>query len=225
MTRVVLALGGLLLGLTFAQTPPSQSELNRYSGLFGAVADGDVTVVKKLIAAGADLETRDESGRTPLLVAAHFSNVEVTRVLLEAGAEPNAMDVQKYDLITIAAVKNDVEMIRLGLEFGADPGAVTSPYDGTALIAAAHLGQVETVQALIDAGAPLDHVNNLGWTALIESVVLGDGGERHTAVLKALLEAGADPALTDRNGATPLGLATEYGYTEMVQVLERARVE
>ncbi len=116
-------------------------------------------------------------------------------------------------------------MIRLGLEFGADPGAVTSPYDGTALIAAAHLGQVETVQTLIAAGAPLDHVNNLGWTALIEAIVLGDGGERHTAVLRALLEAGAAPSLTDRNGATPLRLATEHGYTEMVQVLERADAE
>jgi len=36
-------------------------------------------------------------------------------------------------------------------------------------------------------------VNNLGWTALIESIVLGDGGERHTETLRLLVEAGADP--------------------------------
>ena len=104
-------------------------------------------------------------------------------------------------------MNNDVGMIKLGLEYGADPSNITSPYDGTALIAAAHLGHVETVQALIEAGATLDHVNNLNWTALIEAIVLGDGGERHTAVVKALVEAGADVNLADGNGKTPLELA------------------
>jgi len=215
----VFALGSVLLGLAFAQTPPSQGQVDRYDGLFSAVAAGDVAGVEELVA-GADLEARDDSGRTPLLVTAHFSHDGVARALLKAGADPNVLDVQAYDLITIAAVKNDVDMILLGLEFGADPGAVTSPYDGTALIAAAHLGHAETVQTLIAAGAPLDHVNNLGWTALIEAVILGDGGARHTAVLRALLKAGADPSLSDRNGETPLRLATEYGYLEMARALE-----
>ena len=39
-------------------------------------------------------------------------------------------------------------------------------------------------------GASLDHVNNLGWTALIESIMLGDGGPRHTETVRALVEAG-----------------------------------
>ena len=60
---------------------------------------------------------------------------------------------------------------------------ITSRYDGTALIAAAHLGHAEVVRMLIAAGGPLDHVNNLGWTALIESIVLGDGGRNHTDTL------------------------------------------
>ena len=77
---------------------------------------------------------------------------------------------------------------------------------------------------LIGTGAPLDHVNNLGWTALIESIVLGDGGPRHTDTLKALVEAGANANLADRNGQTPLTLARRRGYGEMVKVLERAGV-
>ena len=222
MAQLVFGLGSLLLGLTLAQVPPSQAELNRYEGLFAAVVRGEVVQVEKLIAEGADLETRDTHGRTPLLVAAHLSHDEVARVLLEAGADANALDKQRYDLITIAAVNNDVEMIRLGLRHGADSSAVTSPYDGTALIAAAHLGHIETVQALIEADAPLDHVNNLGWTALIEAIVLGDGGERHTAVLKALVEAGADVNLAERSGKTPLTLATLRSYENMAGLLKQA---
>ena len=71
-------------------------------------------------------------------------------------------------------------------------------------------------------GAPLDHVNNLHWTAVIESIVLGDGGPRHQATLKALMDAGASLRLTDRHGQTPLQLARAWGYPEMVQMLERA---
>jgi len=99
---------------------------------------------------------------------------------------------------------------------------VTSRYDGTALIAAAHLGHADVVRILIRAGAPLDHVNNLGWTALIESIVLGDGGTRHVATLEALVEAGADVNRPDRAGQTPLALARGRGYGAMAARLERA---
>ena len=58
---------------------------------------------------------------------------------------------------------------------------------------------------LIAAGAPLDHVNNLGWTALMESIVLGNGGRNHTDTLDALVKAGANVNLADRQGVTPLG--------------------
>ena len=102
------------------------------------------------------------------------------------------------------------------------PRLVTSPYDGTALIAAAHLGHVEVVQALIDGGAPLDHVNNLNWTALIESIVLGNGGPRHVACLRALVKADANVNIPDGNNVTPLGLARQAGYADMVRILETA---
>jgi ankyrin repeat protein len=100
--------------------------------------------------------------------------------------------------------------------------AITSRYDGTALIAAAHLGHVDVVRMLIEAGAPLDHVNNLGWTALIESIVLGDGGKNHTETLTALVRAGASLSIADRQGATPLALARQRGYAEMVRILSEA---
>ena len=113
-------------------------------------------------------------------------------------------------------------MLKVALEGGGNPKAVTSRYDGTALIAAAHLGHAEVVRTLIAAKAPLDHVNNLQWTALIESIVLGDGGKNHTETLRALVEAGANVNIADGNGSTPLKLARSRGYRDMAAILERA---
>ena len=169
---------------------------------------------------GADINARDPRGRTPAHVAAFASQNEALRALAEAGADMNALEGQAYDVVTIAAVADDPGLMSLAIELGNDPGLVTSPYDGTALIAAAHLGHDEVVRRLIVAGAPLDHVNNLGWTALIEAVILGDGGPDHQDVVSALLSAGADRGIADRDGVTPVQHARARGYTEMVELLE-----
>lgn len=121
------------------------------------------------------------------MVAAYKSRIDAATALIAAGADLDALENDRYDVVTISSVANDVKMLKLVLEFGAKAGQMTSPYDGTALIAAAHLGHVDVVKALIAAGAPLDHVNNLNWTALIESIVLGDGGSNHVACLTALI--------------------------------------
>jgi len=216
---VVLATVGACASPAGAQIPPSPQEIAAYRGLHAAAAEGNVAKVRELARNGGDLNARDAHGRTPLHVAAHRSRRDVLRVLVEAGADANAKDSQRYDIITIAAVADDVETLKLAIALGCDPKAITSPYDGTALIAAAHLGHAEVVRTLIAAGAPLDHVNNLGWTAVIEAVVLGDGGPRHQATLRALVDAGANVQVADRSGATPLAHAQRRGYAAMVALL------
>ena len=138
---------------------------------------------------------------------------------MAAGADPNALDGQRYDAVTIAAVANDLPTIRTALQLGNKATNITSPYNGTALIAAAHLGHSDVVKILIAAGAPLNHINNLGWTALIEAVILGDGGASHIATVKALVDAGADRNIADRQGTTPLGHAKARGYAELIRLL------
>jgi ankyrin repeat protein len=205
-----------------AQVAPSAIEAARYAGLFAAAARGDAAEIARLAAAGADLEARDGHGRTPLHVAAHASRTDAMRALVKAGADPNALEHDRYDIVTIAAVANDVPTLKQALASGCSARNVTSRYDGTALIAAAHLGHVEVVRELIRAGAPLDHVNNLGWTAVIEAIVLGDGGPRHRATLGTLVDAGANVNIADRSGASPLQLAQSRGYREMVAILKQA---
>ncbi len=129
-----------------AQTTPSDREVADYGGLFRAAHNGDVKMIQQLVAAGKNVNARDPRGRTPAHVAAFASEDEALRALAEAGADMNALEDQAYDVVTIAAVANDPALMTLAIELGNDPGLTTSPYDGTALIAAAHLGHVKVVR-------------------------------------------------------------------------------
>lgn len=224
MFRVILISLGLLMShAAQAQTPPSPAQIAGYTGLHLAAHQGNAAEIARLAASGADLNARDGSGRTPAHVAAFASNDDALRALAKAGADMNALEHRVYDVLTIASVANDPDIVSLALELGNRPDLVTSVYDGTALIAAAHLGHAEVVRRLIAGGAPLDHVNNLNWTALIEAVVLGDGGPDHIATVKALVKAGADASITDRDGVTPLAHAKARGYREIVEIIQVAR--
>ncbi|MEM8836599.1 MAG: ankyrin repeat domain-containing protein [Pseudomonadota bacterium] len=227
MTWIAISIRATLAGLlllfpgataTFAQTPPLASEISAYEGLFKAAHKGDLEALQRLSKDNENLGIRDGRGRTPLHVAAHASHEEALEILVKAGADPNAFDNQAYDIVTIAAVANDLQVLKTALEVGASPGNITSPYEGTALIAAAHLGHHEVVKILIDAGAPIDHINNLHWTALMEAVVLGDGGPDHVTSARHLIEAGADKAIADRDGVTPLEHARRRGYSKMIEL-------
>ncbi len=203
-----------------SQTAPSAKQIQAYEGLHKAAHEGDLKALTAAISAGADLESRDSSGRTALHIAAFASHEAVVEALAAAGADMDALENRAYDIVTIAAVANDLDMLGTALKLGASAGNVTSPYDGTALIAAAHLGHFEVVDLLIKNNAPLDHVNNLVWTALIESVVLGNGGPDHIETARLLLAAGADQSIGDGSGVTPLEHAKAMGFKEMVELFQ-----
>ena len=206
-----------------AQTPPSAQEIAAYQGVHLAAHQGDAEGLREFIREGADVDGRDGHGRTAAHVAAFASHDDALRVLAEAGADMHALENGRYDVVTIASVLDDRELVSLAIKLGNRPDNITSIYDGTALIAAAHLGHHRVVEVLIGEGAPLDHVNNLGWTALMEAVILGDGGEDHTSTVQALVEAGADVTIADRAGRTPLEHAQARGYSEIIDILKRGR--
>ena len=222
MVTLFATLLALLCTPALAQTAPTAEEIRIYAGLHEAAAKGDVAEIEKLVKEGERINIQDARSRTPLHVAVYLKRHDAARLLLKLGANPNALEIDRYDIVTIAAVANDPEMLKIALDGGASTRNVTSRYDGTALIAAAHLGHADVVKMLIAAKAPLNHVNNLGWTALMESIVLGNGGKNHTDTLRALVDAGADVNIADRRGTTPLQHARRRGYVNMAKILEDA---
>ena len=215
-----MALFCLCVSDVYAQIAPTQREVEQYAGLHLAAFEGDLSELGRLTGEGADLELRDGRGRTAVHVAAYASHESIIEALATAGANLNTLEYQSYDIVTIAAVANDLEILDIALKLGARPDNIISPYEGTALIAAAHLGRHEVAKRLIVAGAPFDHLNNLNWTALIEAVVLGDGAEDHIETVRLLVDAGADKSIADSNGLLALELATQRGYNEMVRLLQ-----
>ena len=222
---ILRALGSYLLlavqpGVSSAQTPPGKAEIAAYTGLHATAARGDTAAIGKLAKnRAAAMEAKDGNGRTPLHVATFLKQRQAIVALIRAGANTAALDNQKYDAVTIASVADDPMTLKVLLDNGASAKLTTSIYDGTALIAAAHLGHDEVVRLLIRTGAPLDHVNNLHWTATIEAVILGNGGLRHQRTLKHLIDAGANTKLADAQGRTPLDPARSRGYAAMVKLL------
>ena len=217
---LLFALSIGIAGSGHAQTAPSAADIASYTGLHLAAHEGDVDEINRLISAGADVNIRDRAQRTPAHIAAFASHDSALIALASGGADLNALENRVYDVLTIAAVADDPEMVSLAMELGNAPDLITSVYAGTALIAAAHLGHHDVVARLVAGGAPLDHINNLAWTALIEAVVLGDGGADHIRTVQILVDAGADNSIGDRDGVTPLQHATSRGYAEMVEILK-----
>ncbi len=193
-----------------------------FKGLHAAAASGKAATIRRLLASGANPNIQDPYDRTPCLVAAHFKRRAALTLLLRGGCNPNALERDRYDIATIARVADDPETLRIALVNGARATNITSRYDGTALTASAHLGHDQVVRLLVDAGAPLDHVNNLGWTALTEAIMLGERGQRHTNVVRILVTAGANVNHADRSGVTPLDHAQTRNYAKMVAILKAA---
>jgi uncharacterized protein len=196
---------------------PAQAQ-PREQSLIAAAAKGDLAAVERLVREGVSLDARDNRGRNALLAATHGNRVEVARVLIAAGADVNAKDDIEDSAFLYAGAEGRNEILKLTLPT-ADLKS-TNRYGGTALIPAAHHGHAETVRILLGTAIDKDHINKLGWTALLEAVILGDGGRTHTEIVRLLVEAGASVKIADREGITPLKHAKQRGFAAMVRIME-----
>jgi ankyrin repeat protein len=190
--------------------------------LHAAVAADDLERLRAAIAAGTDINAADDEGRTPVMAATHLRQTEAVRALLNAGADVDLRDGMLDNPFLYAGAEGLLDILRLAHAAGANT-RLTNRYGGTALIPACERGHVEVVRFLLDeTDVDVNHVNNLGWTALLEAVILSDGGPRHQQIVTLLLDHGADPALPDRDGVTALRHARARGFTEIQRLLEAA---
>lgn len=190
--------------------------------LLDAARTGDTDSVRSAVAGGARVDVRDEELRTPLLLAVHGGHAEAARLLVGAGADPDAQDSREESPWLATGVTGSVEMLHVLLPAGPDL-KLRNRFGGIALIPASERGHVAYVRELLRVtDIDVDHVNRLGWTALLEAVILGDGGRAHQEIVELLLAAGATPGLPDGDGVTALAHAERRGFAEIAALLRAA---
>ncbi len=192
---------------------------NPDDALLRAAADGDADRVASTLRAGADIESRDSRERTALLLAVTNDRVEAARLLVAMGADPDAVDDQQDSPWLVTGVTGSVPMLEALLPAKPDL-SLLNRYGGTSLIPASERGHVSYVRRVLGTEIEVDHVNRLGWTALLEAVILGDGGPDHQQIVRLLLAAGADRTIPDKEGVTALQHARTRGYAALVRLLE-----
>lgn len=165
--------------------------------LLDAAEDGRTADVMDLLAKGAEINTRDDEGRTPLILAAGYGQTETVRALLAKGADLNAKAKDDYVALTPAALGCHRDIVEILLRAGAvvsvaekdevfrgvvrkcQPGLAkllisrganvnSKDEDGlTPLMYAASLSNTDAISLLLAAGARVNAVDNEGWTPLI----------------------------------------------------------
>jgi uncharacterized protein len=190
--------------------------------LLAAAARGDVDAIRVALADGATPDARDPDGTPATMLATRSHHTDALRVLLDAGADVDAQDATLDNPLLYAAREGFLDIARVANDAEADP-TITNRYGGVAHIPASERGHVEMVRYLLDqTDIDVDHVNRLGWTALLEAILLSDGGPRHQEIVRLLLEAGADPDLADGDGVRPLTHARRRDQMAIVRLLEAA---
>ncbi|MCU6709086.1 ankyrin repeat domain-containing protein [Paenibacillus sp. J5C_2022] len=187
-----------------------------------AAENGDTERVLNLLEEGADVNAVDDRGRTAVVAATYANKAETVKALIEQGADINIRDNNLNNVLLYAGASGYLDIVKQSLAAGADT-TLTNRFGGTALIPASERGHVEVVKELLaHSDTDVNHINNLHWTALMEAVILGDGGEKHQTIVKLLIDYGADVHIGDSQGITPLQHAQKLGFGEIESSLREA---
>lgn len=192
------------------------------SPLISAVSKKDLKLVAEILRSKPDMEVKDNKGRTALMIATYNQDNLIAEMLIKAGANVNAQDSMLNSPFLYAGASGNLTILKLCLANGANFD-IYNRYGGTALIPAAEKRHLEVVKVLSELpDYPIDHINNLGWTALLEAIILGPKGKAQVAIVKILVEAGCDVNIADKEGITPLQHAKNRGMDEIVNILLEA---
>ena len=199
---------------------PADVDRQRFA-MLAAAERGDVSTINRLLLAGTPIDARDEQRRTALLAAVEYDRREVFERLLSEGADINAQALNLDTPWLLAGALGRADMLRLMLPKGPDL-SIRNRFGGNALIPACERAHIDAIKVLLQTKIDLDHINNLGWTCLLEIAILGDGGPRHQEAATLVLKAGANPNIADKKGKTALAHARTRGHTALARIIEAA---
>lgn len=199
---------------------PLKTEEMNNADILKSVRQNNIRDVVKALKEGANVNTADESQRSLLLIATEKEQTEMARLLVQYGADVNQQASNADSPFLYAGASGQTALVELFLLHGARFD-VFNRYNGSALIPACERGHVATVRLLAHTpNYPINHINRLGWTALMEAVLLGDGSLKYREIVQILKEAGANTTIPDHNGVTPLQHAQAKGYKEIAELLK-----
>lgn len=205
-----------------SKQPKEREGTNLEQKLISAAAEGDREAVLELLEGGADIDATDNHGITAVMAATQKNEVETVKLLIDQGADINIRNNNQDNVLLYAGAEGLLPIVKLAVEAGADT-TLTNRFGGTALIPASERGHVEVVEELLaNSDTDVDHINNIHWTALLEAIILGNGGENHRQIVQLLVDYGADLNISDREGVTPLEHAEQRGFKEMERILKEA---
>ena len=187
--------------------------------LLKAAQEGDEQQVKLLLDKGEKIDEQDRDGRTPLMIAVINNNLSLAKLLLERGADLNIRDNTMLSPWLCAGANGFHKILRTALKYNPEISS-TNRFGGTVLLPSSEKGYLKTVETALEAGVSVNHMNDLGWSALQEAVILGNGGFLYRDIIRKLMQFGADPDLKDHEGKTAKDWAVSRGEHSVIELLE-----
>jgi uncharacterized protein len=182
--------------------------------LVDAVKAVDKAAVRTLLAERVDVNAPEPDGTTALHWAANRDDAEVVDLLIRAGG--NAKVANRYGVtpLWLAAMNGNAATIEMLLKAGADANTASAEGE-TVLMTAARTGKLDAVNVLLRYGANVNARE--GWHK--QTALMWAAAEGHPAVIRALVEAGADIRVRSDGGFTALLFAAREGQIGAVQAL------
>ncbi len=190
------------------------------SRLVDAARNRDHRALRALLSQHADVNGRADDGATALLWAAHWNDLDAADLLIRAGADANAANDLRVTPLSLACTNGSAPLVERLVTAGANPNTPIATGE-TPIMTCAASGSADAVRTLIARGADL----NVKEPVQNQTALMWAASQRHPAVVKALVEHGADLRARTRKGFTALHFAAREGDIESARLLLAAGLD